>query len=359
MTALHITSGSADDAAKLRKGTLRKMAIAAVALALAGTLAAIFLVREPATAAPTVRLSSSMRSEIAVMSTGVQQDLLISGETAQLRNARIPFASEGIAGMRGFADIPAASPQYASALKCMTQAIYYEAANESELGKRAVAQVVLNRLRHPEYPNSVCGVVYEGATAPVCQFSFTCDGSLLRQPMARQWAQSRAVAEAALAGSVVPEVGSATHYHADYVLPRWAYSLGKLRQIGTHIFYRFPGRVGMPDVFSDRWSGREVIPAIDFGRLRAMLAGADEPVLAETEAEYVPGLAVVPDVKDRHAPNDVGGRLDPTTPWRLSIPDPTQLSANYRSAVSEQGAAQMNAQQADLAAPAAKGTAAP
>jgi hypothetical protein len=178
--------------------------------------------------------------------------------------------------------------------------------------------------------------------------------------MARQWAQSRTVAAAALAGSVVPEVGSATHYHADDVLPRWAYSLGKLRQIGAHIFYRFPGRVGTPAVFSDRWSGSEAIPALDFGRLRSKLAAADEGVTEEAEAQYVPGLAVVPDVKDRHAPADVGGRLDPTASWRLSIPDPVQLSASYRSALSEQGAAEADSPRVESAAPAAsEGHAAP
>src|SRR5207253_7963289 len=117
-----------------------------------------------------------------------------------------------------------------TALRCLTQAIYYEAANEPETGKRAVAQVVINRMRHPAYPKSVCGVVYEGANAAVCQFSFTCDGALLRAPAQRQWAESRAVAEAALAGNVLPEVGSATNYHADYVLPRWAFTLGKITQ---------------------------------------------------------------------------------------------------------------------------------
>jgi spore germination cell wall hydrolase CwlJ-like protein len=355
MTAVGITSGGS-----IASHLLRKMAIVAVVLALSGALAAFFLVREPAAAAPNVQLSSTMRSEIQAMSTGAEQALLISGETAQLRNARIPLAADALAGMRGFAEIPAGSPQYGTALKCLSQAIYYEAANESELGKRAVAQVVLNRLRHPEYPNSVCGVVYEGANARVCQFSFTCDGSLLRQPMARQWAQSRTVAAAALAGSVVPEVGSATHYHADYVLPRWAYTLGKLRQIGAHIFYRFPGRVGTPAVFSDRWSGSEAIPALDFGRLRSKLAAADEGVTEEAEAQYVPGLAVVPDVKDRHAPADVGGRLDPTASWRLSIPDPVQLSASYRSALSEQGAAEADSPRVESAAPAAsEGHAAP
>jgi hypothetical protein len=261
---------------------------------------------------------------------------VVTGESAQARNANIPMVAGALAEVGGFTDISPKSEQYGTALRCLTQAIYYEAANEPELGKRAVAQVVLNRLRHPAYPNSVCGVVYEGANARVCQFSFTCDGSLLRPPMARQWQDSRRVAQDALAGRVLPEVGSATHYHADYVVPRWAFTLGKLDKIGAHIFYRFPGRAGNVGVFSDRWSGIERIPALDLARLRHNL-DADDALLAIPEIEYVRGLTVAPDVTDRHAPIDVGGRLDTTTGWQLNIPDPVQLSAGYRSTVTDQG----------------------
>jgi spore germination cell wall hydrolase CwlJ-like protein len=73
----------------------------------------------------------------------------------------------------------------------MTQAVYYEAAYEPLQGRRAVAQVVLNRVRHPAFPNSVCGVVYQGSNQRVCQFSFTCDGSLNRKPSAAAWPQPK------------------------------------------------------------------------------------------------------------------------------------------------------------------------
>ncbi len=252
------------------------------------------------------------------LDSGAQAEILVQGLSAQERNALIPTAAQPAAHMSGFSAIAAGSAQYGTALKCLTQAIYYEAANEPTLGKRAVAQVVLNRVRHPAYPNSVCGVVYEGVNDPVCQFSFTCDGSLLRQPMARQWNESREVAIAALAGSVERSVGSATHYHADYVLPRWAYTLAKIEKIGAHIFYRFPGGAGSGSAFSGRWSGREFIPQINESRLRAMLAAQYE---AETP-QFVPGTTVTPSAADRHAPADVGGRLDTTKTWRLSIPDP-------------------------------------
>ena len=109
------------------------------------------------------------------------------------------------------------------ALECLTQAVYYEAATEGADGQRAVAQVVLNRMRHPGFPSSVCGVVYQGAELPTgCQFTFTCDGSLARQPIPSIWSRARKIAMEALSGHVFAPVGHATHYHADYVLPYWA-----------------------------------------------------------------------------------------------------------------------------------------
>src|SRR5690606_34324250 len=161
---------------------IRGMSVVAAGCLAAGIGATLFV---PTLAAPLpqVQVSETIRQQMPSMSTGANQALVVEGERAQDRNAQIPVAAGALAVLSGFDDIPVASPHYGVALKCLTQAVYYEAANEPTLGKRAVAQVVLNRLRHPAYPNSVCGVVYEGASAPVCQFSFTCDGSLLRAPM--------------------------------------------------------------------------------------------------------------------------------------------------------------------------------
>jgi spore germination cell wall hydrolase CwlJ-like protein len=144
------------------------------------------------------------------------------------------------------------------ALECLTQAVYYEAATEGADGQRAVAQVVLNRMRHPGFPPTVCGVVYQGSELPTgCQFTFTCDGSLARQPVASIWARARKIAMEALAGYVFAPVGHATHYHADYVLPYWADSLAKQVQIGHHIFYRLRGGLGTDAAFSQRYAGKE------------------------------------------------------------------------------------------------------
>lgn len=147
------------------------------------------------------------------------------------------------------------------ALECLTQAVYYEAATESADGQRAVAQIVLNRMRHPAYPASVCGVVFQGSERPTgCQFTFTCDGSLIRVPVQSLWKQARKIATEALAGKVFAPVGHATHYHADYVLPYWADSLDKSIQIGRHIFYRLKSGLGASAAFRQRYAGVEPLP---------------------------------------------------------------------------------------------------
>lgn len=290
---------------------------------------------QAAKAAVTAPLDQARK--LGTMTSGEQAALVSEGEQAQERNALIPVSGLPLERPGALRAIGADAATYGTALKCLTQAIYYEAAREPLDGKRAVAQVVLNRLRHPAYPNSVCGVVYEGSNQRVCQFSFTCDGSLLRAPMASYWAESRSVAEDALAGGTEPSVGTATHYHADYVLPKWAFTLSKITQIGAHIFYRFPGRWGKTNMLSDRWSGHEAIPALDFARLRAELGDRD----GETRL-FGNGLTVPPDVTDRHAAADVGGRLNTTTQWRLTIPDPVQASSGYRASIAGQGQQSVN-----------------
>lgn len=174
------------------------------------------------------------------------------------------------------------------ALDCMTQAIYYEAANEPETGRRAVAQVILNRVRHAAFPNSVCGVVYQGSHLTTgCQFTFTCDGSLARAPAPRQWAEARKIAAEMLAGEVYQPIGDATFYHANYVSPNWR-GLDRIDQIGLHIFYRFRGRFGDTSAFSDRYSGHEPVVS---GRLAPAIAAAQpEPALEQAVAVARPQL---------------------------------------------------------------------
>jgi spore germination cell wall hydrolase CwlJ-like protein len=154
----------------------------------------------------------------------------------------------------------------ARAEDCLTAAVYYEARSEGEDGQRAVAQVVLNRVRDRAFPASVCGVVYQGANRGTgCQFTFTCDGSLRARRDPSAWERARQVAEQALAGQVYAPVGSATHYHASYVLPWWAASLARVARIGSHLFYRWPGALERALAFRQRYAGVEpgaILPAM-------------------------------------------------------------------------------------------------
>lgn len=145
------------------------------------------------------------------------------------------------------------------AAACLTEAIYYEAAFEPLAGQRAVAQVVINRVRDPNFPKTVCGVVYQGWERKTgCQFTFVCDGSLRRRPpSAEQLGRLRGVAEQALNGYVAVEVGTATHYHTDWVSPYWAPTLDRVAQVGDHIFYKWKGHAGEPAALKVAYAGGE------------------------------------------------------------------------------------------------------
>lgn len=261
---------------------------------------------------------------IAATREGVAAPALV-GEDAVRINAALPFSKAPILPASSFSMLRAAASDKERAQLCMAQAIYYEAGFEPLEGRRAVAQVVLNRLRHPAFPKTVCGVVYEGADRRVCQFSFTCDGSLARTPAAGAWREAQAIAKAALAGAVERAVGTATHYHTDWVSPYWAPRLTKLVQVGAHIFYRWPGSWGMPAAFSGRYAGLEALPALE-------LPAAQPDVPAEVAAI----LAKMP--PERRAENDVGGRLDVTKGWSLSIPAPDETRSAFATATSGQAA---------------------
>lgn len=143
-------------------------------------------------------------------------------------------------------------------LRCLTLAIAYEAGNQPRAGQEAVAEVVLNRTRHPAFPHSVCGVVFQGWTRRTgCQFTFTCDGALDRRLPVATLGAARAVAEAvvarAQAGTAPQRVGTALNYHATYVSPAWAARLDRVTQIGAHVFYR-PAGGGQPE--AGRWPAR-------------------------------------------------------------------------------------------------------
>jgi hypothetical protein len=181
----------------------------------------------------------------------------------------------------------------ARALECLTSAVYYEAGQESTDGQRAVAQVVLNRVRHPAFPSNVCGVVYEGSTRPTgCQFTFTCDGSLMRGAELGAWNRAKGVAEAALSGYVYTPVGNATHYHADYVVPYWAPTLTKSAVVGAHIFYRWAGGWGRPPAFTQAYASRE--PNVDTLRSAAIVAERRDIATRGQSGDVAKAIAEIP-----------------------------------------------------------------
>ncbi|MFZ1743584.1 MAG: cell wall hydrolase [Pontixanthobacter sp.] len=177
--------------------------------------------------------------------------------TGDTEAAELVVASKAGPAARAFS-ISGGGLDKSRALQCLTSAVYYEAASEAIAGQEAVAQVVLNRVAHPSYPNSVCGVVFQGSERKTgCQFSFTCDGSLNRTASAVAWARARSVAQNALSGYVYKPVGLATHYHTIWIYPYWAPSLDPIGTIGAHRFYRWKGNAGQPAAFISRYAGFE------------------------------------------------------------------------------------------------------
>jgi spore germination cell wall hydrolase CwlJ-like protein len=284
------------------------------------------------------KLSPEMRSLLAETMAG-KPALAEEGLAAQRMNEAMAMSTLPIEAAQPFIISYDALPMAERALRCLTQAVYYEAGFEPMEGRQAVAQVILNRMRHPAYPNSVCGVVYQGSSRPGCQFSFTCDGSLHRAPDPKSWAVARDVAAQALSGKVTSSVGMATHYHANYVSPYWAPKLTKISKIGAHIFYRWPGSWGRPAAFTDNYSAKEIIPAL------STLANINAGKVASLEneslpAELISAVTAVPvqqDPTDRRADNDLGGRVDVSKGWQLNIPSPDESRAALDRAARAQG----------------------
>lgn len=183
----------------------------------------------------------------------------------------------------------------ARALQCLTAAVYYEAASESDAGQRAVAQVVLNRVRHPAFPPTVCGVVYQGAgRASGCQFSFACDGSAARIPSRAGWARAARNAAMILAGQVFAPVGLATHYHTYTVTPAWNRTLVMTDAIGAHFFHRWKGYWGTAAAFTRVYRGGEPQPAMPAAPMPLPVIPLPSPPPADKAIPAAPMPAVQP-----------------------------------------------------------------
>lgn len=174
--------------------------------------------------------------------------------------AAIALSETGVVPARPFSMGRSSGVDRGRALQCLTAAIYYEAASEPDAGQQAVAQVVLNRVRHPAFPATVCGVVYQGSERAGCQFSFACDGAMARIPSRTGWARAMRAAGMALAGYVYAPVGLATHYHTYAVTPAWNRSLVMTDVVGAHFFHRWKGYWGTASAFRQGYAGGEPMP---------------------------------------------------------------------------------------------------
>ncbi|NII58032.1 hypothetical protein FHR74_001486 [Sphingomonas aerolata] len=191
----------------------------------------------------------------------------------------------GVVAARPFSMTGTSAADRARALFCLTTAIYYEAASEPDAGQRAVAQVILNRVRHPAFPASVCGVVYQGphsGGAPTaCQFSFACDGATAHAPASLAWVRAERNAAMVLAGYVYSPVGLATHYHTYAVTPPWSRSLVMTAVVGAHFFHRWKGYWGTAAAFKQHYLGREPLPGRATGAAFAALPTTARPDIAD------------------------------------------------------------------------------
>lgn len=208
-------------------------------------------------------------------------------------------------------------------LECLSEAVYYEARGETPSGQAAVAQVVLNRVRHPSFPKSICGVVFQGAyTRTGCQFSFACDGSMRKGREAGAWRRAQKVAAKALSGAVMTEVGSATHFHTTGVAPGWGGRLMRVAQVGMHVFYRYGGSAGSPDAFSRkvRPSAADELPGATLVSLPASGEAAAPTLRVASALTVNPSPATVA--------GGMGGPLGPVSePASAPALHPTKTSA--------------------------------
>jgi spore germination cell wall hydrolase CwlJ-like protein len=174
----------------------------------------------------------------------------LTPDQARAYNESVPFADGPYPAARPF-HLTGAEGDQQRAIDCLAAAEIYEAGDDTT-GEKAIAQVVLNRLRHPAFPKTICGVVFQGSDRSTgCQFTFTCDGALDRwKPTPAAWGRARDVAEQALNGAVDKAVGYATHYHTDWVVPYWSASLDKIARVGTQLFFRWTGWWGTPPAFN-------------------------------------------------------------------------------------------------------------
>ena len=265
---------------------------------------------EPARPPAPVTLQTLLKQEpVPVVAPEVIPD--IPEDKARAINASIPFSS---------GPNPSAAPYHLMArgddreraVDCLAAAMWYEAGADWE-GQRAVAQVVMNRARHPAFPKSVCGVVFQGSERDTgCQFTFTCDGAMARIPPEALWRRTRASAIEMLEGRVFAPVGLATHYHTNWVVPYWNARMEKIAAVRTHLFFRWPGSWGKPLAYRAKPALTESVIArlASLSAAHRLVAGLADP--AGPALEYASGAdtrVLAGDARPFEAREVRGGRL--------------------------------------------------
>lgn len=284
-----------------------------VALGLTALLAAMFLANRPtinpipgASAPGGPRAAGKPDTPVPVV-----EPLVLDAsnpDEARKLNAEIPFSAAPNPAARPFR-FSGDATALARATDCLAAAMIYEAGDDPR-GEMAVGQVVLNRLRHPAFPKTVCGVVFQGQErATGCQFTFTCDGAMARMPSTAAWDRARGLAGQMLAGAVFPLVGYSTHYHTDWVMPYWSKTLDKVTAVDTHLFFRWPGWWGTPGAFA-----RQIAIAAEplIGKLAAL-----SPMHRDGQEDLfaLPAGSLVNDGQAALAigPEQIGRRIGPGT----------------------------------------------
>ncbi len=211
--------------------------------------------RKALPALPTIGLPGAVAPE--------DELLEVTPQTAQEINKSRPFVTGEFPPASAFRSRLEGTDRE-RAIACLATAGLYEAGGRSG-DQSAVMQVILNRVRHPAFPNTICGVVFQGSERSTgCQFSFTCDGSMRRrQPGAAAWRSAQGLAMAMLGDKVDERVGLATHFHTDWVVPYWSASLDKLTEVRTHLFFRWKGYWGTRPAFRRPPATKEpIVPAL-------------------------------------------------------------------------------------------------
>ena len=255
----------------------------------------------------------SIAAELAALPGGPAEAPLLAGamvpqtmsadamEQARTRNLADPFFTGLITPAAPF-KLAGSITDRGNARDCLALAAMAEAGTTDQ-GQRAVIQVILNRVRHPAFAKTVCGVVFEGSQRQTgCQFTFTCDGSLTRRYGDAAWTAARNRADQALGGVVYAAVGTATHYHTDWVYPSWSPQLQKIAQVETHLFYRWPGDWGTTKSWQG-YHGGEASFAVLMAGPSLVVEASGSPDLADADAS----VAIAPLPAD--TPKVSGGQV--------------------------------------------------